>query len=52
MTTFDPSQRRVLALDPGRHARVLGAPGTGKSLLVVESFARLAALPGDRKSVV
>ena len=46
MTTFDPSQRRVLALDPGRHARVLGAPGTGKSLLVVESFARLAALPG------
>lgn len=46
MTEFDPSQQRVLALDPSRHARVLGAPGSGKSLLVVEAFARFAELPG------
>ena len=46
MPTFDPSQRRVLELDPARHARVLGAPGTGKSLLAVESFARVSGLPG------
>lgn len=46
MTEFDPSQQQVLCLDPARHARVLGAPGSGKTSLVVESFARVSALPG------
>lgn len=40
MTQFDSSQRQVLNLDTGRHARVLGAPGTGKTLLLVETYAR------------
>lgn len=40
MIAFDPSQERVLGLDPRTHARVLGAPGSGKTALVVESFAR------------
>ena len=40
MTSFDRSQEQALALDPGRHARVLGAPGSGKTALVVESYAR------------
>lgn len=46
MTRFDDSQRRVLALDPERHARVLGAPGTGKTLTLIESCERVAQLPG------
>ncbi|MBP6685810.1 MAG: AAA family ATPase, partial [Leucobacter sp.] len=46
MTAFDPSQARVLALDPRRHARVLGAPGSGKTALVVESFARATEFDG------
>ncbi|MGD9606201.1 MAG: UvrD-helicase domain-containing protein, partial [Leucobacter sp.] len=46
MTRFDRSQQRVLDLDPGRHARVLGAPGSGKTLLLVEAYARSTALPG------
>lgn len=46
MTAFDPSQERVLGLDPAAHARVLGAPGSGKTALVVESFARAADLDG------
>ncbi|KAM9864032.1 UrvD/REP family ATP-dependent DNA helicase [Leucobacter sp. BZR 635] len=46
MTAFDPSQQRVLDLDPSSHARVLGAPGSGKTSLVVESFARAAARDG------
>lgn len=41
MTNFDAAQRRVLELDPDRHARVLGAPGTGKTSLLVEAFTRL-----------
>ena len=41
MTSFDESQQRVFELDPRRHARVLGAPGSGKSALLVESYARL-----------
>ena len=40
MTSFDPSQERALRLDPGRHARVLGAPGSGKTALLVENYAR------------
>ena len=43
MTSFGVAQQQVLALDPAQHARVLGAPGTGKSTLVVESFARVSA---------
>lgn len=46
MNTFDPSQQRVLGLDPRQHARVLGAPGTGKTSLIVESFARAHAIEG------
>ena len=40
MTSFDPSQQLVLGLDPGRNARVLGAPGSGKTALLVESYVR------------
>lgn len=46
MTKFDASQRQVLDLDPMRHARVLGAPGSGKTMLLVESFARVSGLDG------
>ncbi|MBK0419247.1 PD-(D/E)XK nuclease family protein [Leucobacter sp. CSA1] len=46
MPRFDTSQQRVLALDPTDHARVVGAPGSGKTLTLVESFARVSALPG------
>lgn len=46
MTRWDPSQQRVLALDPARHARVLGAPGTGKTAVLVETYGRLIELPG------
>ena len=46
MIEFDGAQRAVLAGDPSKHARVLGAPGSGKSTLVVELFARALDLPG------
>jgi len=46
MTTFDSSQLRVLELDPARHARVLGAPGTGKTTLLLESYERLRRREG------
>ncbi|QAB17572.1 hypothetical protein Leucomu_06215 [Leucobacter muris] len=46
MLSFDPSQQAVLALDPARHARVLGAPGTGKTTVLVEAFARVIDLDG------
>ncbi|MFT4232761.1 MAG: AAA family ATPase, partial [Leucobacter sp.] len=46
MTRLDPSQARALALDPARHARVLGAPGTGKTLVLVEAYARALERPG------
>lgn len=46
MTQFDSSQLRVLALDPERHARVLGAPGSGKTEVLVESYRRVLQLPG------
>lgn len=39
MSSFDPSQLRVLGFDPTRHARVLGAPGTGKTRVLVEAYA-------------
>lgn len=42
MTEFDPSQVRardlVTHLESGQHARVLGAPGSGKTLVLVEAF--------------
>ncbi|MCB1273201.1 MAG: AAA family ATPase, partial [Leucobacter sp.] len=41
MLSFDTSQQRVLGLDPARHARVLGAPGSGKSTVLVEAYARV-----------
>lgn len=46
MPQFDDSQLRALALDPTRHARILGAPGTGKTRVLVESFARILDRPG------
>lgn len=46
MTNFDSSQERVLGFDLRTHARVLGAPGTGKTGLVVEVFARAMACDG------
>ncbi|UOQ60628.1 PD-(D/E)XK nuclease family protein [Leucobacter rhizosphaerae] len=46
MFEFDPSQQRVLALDPGRHARVVGAPGSGKTRVLVEAVARTLDRPG------
>lgn len=53
MTNFDPLQQQVLAFDPSHHARVLGAPGTGKTLLLAESFARISELPGfDRNEIL
>lgn len=45
MISFDPSQLRSLALDPTRHARVLGAPGTGKTTVLLEACTRTLALP-------
>lgn len=41
MTSFDAKQLDVLALDPGKHARIIGAPGSGKTTLLVETYARL-----------
>ena len=46
MTGFDPSQARALDLDPARHARILGAPGTGKTRVLVEVYARALRRPG------
>lgn len=45
MVTFDAAQLSVLQLDTTQHARVLGAPGTGKTLLLVESFVRALHQP-------
>lgn len=39
---FDPSQERVLSLEKGEWATVLGAAGTGKTTLVVELLLREA----------
>ncbi|TDP89335.1 superfamily I DNA/RNA helicase [Leucobacter luti] len=46
MLSFDPSQTRALALDPSRHARILGAAGTGKTAVLREAFCRTLGLPG------
>lgn len=46
MIDFDDSQRAVLALDPGLHASVLGAPGSGKTATLVEAHVRALGLSG------
>lgn len=46
MTSFDSSQLRALALDVDAHARVIGAPGSGKTLVLVETYRRALDLPG------
>lgn len=46
MIDFDDSQQAVLALDPELHASVLGAPGSGKTVTLVEAHVRALALPG------
>ena len=52
MLSLDPSQQLVLGLDPSRHARVLGAPGSGKTLVLVEVAARLLTESGWSESDV
>lgn len=52
MITFDEAQKRVLALDQAQHARILGAPGTGKTRLLVESFAVAVSREGASESDV
>lgn len=50
----DPAQDRVLALPPGAHAAVIGAPGTGKSstlIRLVEQRLRAAAASADPGSL-
>lgn len=42
MTSFDQTQQRVLQFDPTQHARVIGAPGTGKTHILVESYLNLS----------
>lgn len=46
MSSFDRSQERALALDVDAHGRVLGAPGSGKTRVLVETFRRAIGLPG------
>lgn len=41
MHTLDETQQQVLELDPARHARVIGAPGSGKTALLRSSIQRL-----------
>ncbi|MFA7497261.1 MAG: PD-(D/E)XK nuclease family protein [Leucobacter sp.] len=53
MIGFDTSQLAALALNPRQHARVLGAPGTGKSTVLVEAYARTRQLHGfDERDVL
>ncbi|WP_427868584.1 PD-(D/E)XK nuclease family protein [Leucobacter luti] len=46
MLTFDPSQQLAFGLDPTRHARILGAPGTGKTTLIAALFGELLGRDG------
>ena len=46
MIPFDPSQLQALALDVDAHARVLGAPGSGKTSVLVETYRRAIDLAG------
>ncbi len=50
--TFDPSQQRALSLDPAQHARVLGAPGSGKTTLIPELWKRLTAGDWDDEALL
>lgn len=45
MIRWDPTQEAVLALDPARHARIVGAPGSGKTRVLIEAYARLLERP-------
>ncbi|MFD5599778.1 PD-(D/E)XK nuclease family protein [Leucobacter sp. NPDC058333] len=46
MPAFDPSQLRAIELDVDAHARVLGAPGSGKTRVLVEVYRRAIERPG------
>lgn len=46
MDSLDSSQQLVLELDPTRHARVLGAPGSGKTRVLLEAFKARASRAG------
>ncbi|MDI6023115.1 PD-(D/E)XK nuclease family protein [Leucobacter sp. UT-8R-CII-1-4] len=46
MSNFDTVQQQVFELDPAQHARVLGAPGTGKTRLLAEVFTRAISREG------
>ncbi|WP_440311677.1 PD-(D/E)XK nuclease family protein [Leucobacter chromiireducens] len=52
MVSLDPSQRRVLALDPARHARVLGAPGSGKTRTLVAAYVECSGRESWREGEV
>ena len=52
MIEMGATQRAVLGLDTGKHARVLGAPGTGKSRALVEVYAHALETPGWSESDV
>ncbi|MEJ6490058.1 PD-(D/E)XK nuclease family protein [Leucobacter sp. USCH14] len=53
MIPFDPSQLRALALDVDAHARVLGAPGSGKTTVLVETYRRAVGIGGwDEQDVI
>ncbi|HUH52554.1 MAG TPA: PD-(D/E)XK nuclease family protein [Microbacteriaceae bacterium] len=43
MLRFDDSQKEVFGLDSSRHARILGAPGSGKTTILVEALTRLVS---------
>ncbi|HLS93012.1 MAG TPA: UvrD-helicase domain-containing protein, partial [Microbacterium sp.] len=45
VASWDPEQQAVLDLPPGHSGTVLGAPGSGKTSVLVERVARL--LSGD-----
>ncbi|MBN9612139.1 MAG: hypothetical protein J0H64_01505, partial [Actinobacteria bacterium] len=38
MIQIDPSQQLVLGLHRDRHARILGAPGSGKTTMAIEAY--------------
>lgn len=44
-----PEQQAILNHDPGRHARVLAGPGTGKSAILVALANRLLAEDAERR---
>lgn len=52
MIQIDPSQQRVLGLRRDRHARILGAPGSGKTTMLIEAYAATLELPDYSESDV